>query len=92
MEWLRRSDDDALRQEDEALLRAKMKSEKLGKAHFDLDLLLERYDPSSELSSGESFDRGMAARILERRYFLDFRDVRSMEEFAERLRAIRPFR
>jgi len=93
LEWLRRKADEARCTEAERLRRARERARASGKEPFDFDALCRRYDPSSELaSSSELPDRAATAAALERRYYLDHPEVKTIAEFAEVLHRLRPFR
>ena len=93
LEWLNRKADEQKRSLDEDVRRVKEEAAAAGKEPFDFEALCRLYDPSSELSSsGKLWDPAATASSLEASYYLVYRSVRTIAEFAEALERDRPFR
>lgn len=88
LRWLRERAAEAERRTAERLARARDEAQRSGKERFSYDRLLELHDPSSDLGH-EVRDPAEAAARLERKYYLDFPEVRTIAEFAERLNDLR---
>ena len=90
-EWLRRR----LAEHEEArkvqLTAAKEEAPRRGKEPFDFDRLCEMYDPTSDLAPADRpMDPSLPARY-EGKYYLDYRDVLTLEDFAARLNELDVF-
>lgn len=67
-----------------ALKQAKVKAKETGKEPFDFEKLYDLYDLTSDFARGPQPSREKKMRY-EQKYYLDYPDVMSIEEFAERL-------
>jgi hypothetical protein len=84
MEWVRAKDDEARRQEAELLRKAKARAAERGKEPFSYEALIRLYDPTSEMAT-VIHDPAATAAALEDRYYVDYPDVLTIREFAERM-------
>ena len=92
-DWLKAKEAERRAKLAEDLRAAKEAAAAGGKEPFDFDRLRTLYDPSSELASSSAIvDPVPVAESLELRYYLDFPDVLTLSDFAEKLREMRPFR
>ncbi len=90
LEWLKAKGEEQGRQQAEQLREARERAAREGKEPFDFAKLLTLYDPSSEMSSSSQLhDPQGEAERLEADYYLYFRDVKTLSEFADRLNELR---
>ena len=93
LEWLNRKADEMDRALAESVRQAREAAQAAGKEPFDFQALCKLYDPSSELSSsGKLGDPAGTAASLEASYYLVYRSVRTIAEFAEALERDRTYR
>jgi hypothetical protein len=93
MEWLKDKERARRAKLAENLRAAKEEAGRRGKEPFDFGRLRELYDPSSELTASTDLrDPQTVAEDLERRYYLDFPQVLTLAEFAEKLQELRSYR
>jgi hypothetical protein len=86
LDWLNQKADAMERAFAESLRQAREEAHAAGKEPFDFKALCRLYDPSSELSSsGKLWDPVATAASLESSYYLIYRGVRTIAEFAEAL-------
>lgn len=69
----------------EALKQAKVKAKETGKEPFDFEKLYDLYDVTSDFARGSPQPSREKKMRYEQKYYLDYPDVMSIEEFAERL-------
>ena len=73
------------------LTAAKKEAARRGKEPFDFDRLCEMYDPTSDLAPADrEIDPSIPPRY-EEKYYLDYRDVLTLEDFAARLNELDVF-
>ena len=93
MEWLKGKERERRAKLAEDLRSAKQEAAARGKEPFDFGRLQALYDPSSELTASTDLrDPQAVAESLDLRYYLDFPEVLTLSEFAEKLRELRPYR
>lgn len=91
LNWLRNKTKEQNKLSAERLAEARAEAKKRGKEPFNFAKLCKFYDAGSDLSA-ELHDPHAAAAELERKYYLSFPDVSSLEEFAERMNEYRVFK
>ena len=68
-----------------AFSQAKERAKETGKEPYDFEKLFELYDIRSDLARGDAPPSEEIKQRYEQKYYIDYPDVMSIKEFAERL-------
>lgn len=91
LNWLRNKTKEQTKLSAERLAEARAEAKMTGKEPFDFVRLSQLYDVGSDLSI-ELHDPQAAAAELEKRYYLNFPEVTTLEEFAARMNEYRVYK